>query len=78
MYLCRESALYNNANICLHPELYEFCPGVLEMILKFGRTVDYIHITRVPLTFQHKRIDVNQGPEIHLKEHSGNTQDERL
>lgn len=48
------------------------------MILKFRGMVNYIHKTRVPLTFQHKRIDVNQGPEIHLKEHSGNTQDERL
>lgn len=78
MYLCRESSLYNNANICLHPELYEFCLGVLETILKSRRMVDYIHKTRVPLTFQHKRIDLNQGPEIHLKKHSRNTQDERL
>lgn len=78
LYLCRESSLYNNANICLHPELYEFCLGVLETILKSRRMVDYIHKTRVPLTFQHKRIDLNQGPEIHLKEHSRNTQDERL
>ncbi|KAJ7408097.1 hypothetical protein WISP_123467 [Willisornis vidua] len=62
-----------NAEIYLQPELYEFCLGVLEMILKFRRMVDYIHKTRVPLTFQHKRIDVNHGPETHLKEHSGNT-----
>jgi len=57
----------------VHPELYKFCPGILETILKFKRVVHYIHKTRVPLTFQHKRTDVNRGPETHLKEHGGNT-----
>lgn len=73
LYLCSESALYSIADIYLHPALYEFCLGVLETILEFKRTVHYIHKTRVPLTFQHKKIDVNHGPETHLKEHRGNT-----